>query len=162
MTITLKKSITKPSILNITRDNGTSTWSKLHKGLETHDLAHYAVESTLGFTKAFYGIINSGYNINDFALPREQRPNAVRPENLHNEAIITEHIVNLLEIELLNSGLNENFIENLQDILKAHNLPFPSGLNHESLDSIRNIYHKLYNQWLILDDTQEICIDFKP
>ena len=66
LTITLKKMLTKPSILSITRNDGSTTWSKLHRGLETHDLAHYAVESTLRFSKAFYGIINEGYNISDF------------------------------------------------------------------------------------------------
>jgi hypothetical protein len=66
LTITLKKMLTKPSILSSTRNDGSTTWSKLHRGLETHDLAHYAVESTLRFSKAFYGIINEGYNISDF------------------------------------------------------------------------------------------------
>ena len=66
MTITLKKMLTKPSIHSITGNDGSKTWSKLHRGLETHDLAHYAVESTLLFSKAFYGIINEGDNINDF------------------------------------------------------------------------------------------------
>ena len=40
MTITLKKMLTKPSIFSSTRNDGSTTWSKLHRGLETHDLAH--------------------------------------------------------------------------------------------------------------------------
>ena len=102
--IILKKSIKKSSVLTITRSDGSSTWSKLYKGLETHDLAHYAVEKTLCFKHAFYSIIDNGFNISDFAAPRQQRPFAVRSENLHTEAIVTEHIVNLLEVEFLNSG----------------------------------------------------------
>ncbi len=162
MTITLKKMITKPSILTIVRNDGTSTWSKLHRGLETHDLAHYAVESALNFTKAFYGIINEGYKVSDFALPKEQRPFAVRPENLHPDALITEHIVNMLEIELLNSGYNDHFIEELESILKNNNLDFPHNLNDETLKEIRKVYHNLYNQWLVLTEGQELSIDFKP
>ena len=162
MTITLKKMVTKPSIITIVRKDGTSTWSKLHKGLETHDLAHYAVESTLNFTKAFYGIINEGSTITDFELPKEQRPFVVRPENLHPEALITEHIVNLLEVELLNSGYNDNFIKELDNILKTNSLVFPNNLNDDSLNKIRNVYHNLYNQWLILAEGEELNIDFKP
>jgi len=162
MTITLKKMIAKPSILTIVRSDGSSTWSKLYPGLETHDIAHYAVESTLNFTKAFYGIINEGYNIRDFELPKEQRPIAVRTENLHPEAQITEHIVNLLEVELLNSGYNNNFIEELDSILKTNNLAFPHNLNDDTLNEIRKVYYNLYNQWLILTEGQELLLGFKP
>lgn len=162
MLISLKKRFTKPCILTITRSDGSMTWSKLHKGLETHDLAHFAVESTLNFSKAFYGIINDGYDINDFQLPRDQRPFAVRPENLHQEAIITEHIVNLLEIELLNSGYNDDFIEKLRDILIQNDLSFPQNLFPESLDKIRATYHNLYNQWLVLEDGDKLNIEFTP
>ncbi|WP_347922337.1 hypothetical protein [Pontimicrobium sp. SW4] len=162
MTITLKKSTTKSSILTIVRSDGSSTWSKLHRGLETHDLAHYAVESTLKFNKAFYGIINDGYTVADFELPKEQRPFAVRVENLHPDAIITEHIVNMLEVELLNSGFNDHFIEALKNILKVNNLEFPNNLNENTLKQIRTTYHKLYNQWLALTDDQELKINFQP
>lgn len=162
MLIILKKLLTKPSILSITRNDNSTTWSKLHKGLETHDLAHYAVESCLKFKHAFYGIINQGYQISDFELPKNKRPFAVRPENLHQEAIVTEHIVNLLEVELLNSGLNTHFIKVLKLILKNNSLYFPKGLTPNKLDEIRGIYHNLYNQWMSLNNNEELTINFKP
>ncbi len=162
MLITLKKQFAKPSILTIVRNDGSVTWSKLHRGLETHDLAHFAVESTLNFSNAFYGIINEGYQISDFELPKNKRPFAVHPENLHQDAIITEHIVNLLEVEFLNSGFNSNFIEELKDILTHNNLPFPRNLNAETLKVIRNTYHDLYNKWLLLSDDEELKIEFTP
>lgn len=158
--IVIKKDQQKQSILTIFRSDGSSTWTKLHRGLETHDIAHYAVESTLGFTRAFYGIINDGYTIDDFIAPKEQRKNAVKPENLHSEALITEHIVNLLEIELLNSGFNDNFLNELSTILAENNLPFPKNLNTESLTIIRNTYHNFYNQWLTLNDGKTLEIVF--
>jgi len=158
--IALKKGIQKPSILTIYRSDGSLTWSKLHKGLETHDLAHYAVESTLKFTKAFYGIIDEGYTIQDFEAPKAQRKTAVQPEHLHPEALITEHIVNLLEVELLNSGLNTNFIEDLNSILQENDLTFPKALSFEVLLKIRETYHHLYNQWLILNENEELNISF--
>jgi len=155
--ITLKKGIQKPSILSIYRTDGSLTWSKLHKGLETHDLAHYAVEKTLKFTNAFYGIIDEGYTIQDFEAPKAQRKIAVQPEHLHPEALITEHIVNLLEVELLNSGYNENFLKDLRKILTQNALPFLDSLTLDTLTHIRNLYHKLYNKWLVLDEDE--CLD---
>jgi hypothetical protein len=154
--------ISKPCVLTIVRDDGTSTWSKLNSGLETHDLAHYAVESTLQFGNAFYGLINKGFSVADFELPKDQRPIAVRPENLHPEALITEHIVNLLEIELLNSGFNNMFIEELEAILKTSQLNTPKNLDDNVLNDIRKTYHSLYNQWLVLTDGQELKLEFKP
>jgi len=135
---------------------------RLHRGLETHDLAHYAVESALRFSKAFYGIINEGYNISNFELPKDQKPFAVKPENLQKEAIVTEHIVNLLEVEFLNSGHNDMFIKELEAVLKDNNLPFPKNLTEVTLHTIRNSYQNVYNQWLVLNEDQELRIDFKP
>lgn len=162
MTIVFKKMIKKPTVLSITRSDGTTTWSKLHRGLETHDLAHYAVESTLQFDNAFYGLINKGFSVADFELPKEQRPEGVRPENLHENAISTEHIVNLLEVEFRNSGFNANFLEDLSEILKKKALSYPKLLNPKSLNQIRTTYRDLVNQWLSLEEGQELCIDFKP
>jgi hypothetical protein len=162
MVIVLKKMNSKPSVLIITRSDGTTTWSKLHRGLETHDLAHYAVESTLQFNNAFYGLINKGFTVADFELPKEQRPKEVQPQHLHENAIITEHLVNLLEVELMNSGLNTNFLFDLSEILKKNALSFPKLLNTETLKQIRTTYHNLVNQWSNLEEGQELRIDFMP
>jgi len=161
MIIVLKKMIDKPSVLSITRSDGTTTWSKLHRGLETHDLAHYAVESTLRFDNAFYGLINRGFTVADFELPKEQRPKDVQPEHLHENALITEHVVNLLEVEFRNSGFNPNFLEDLSKILKKNALSYPKLLNTESLNQIRTTYHNLVNQWLALNENEILIINFK-
>ena len=86
----------KPSILNCIRENGTNTWAKMYPGIEAHDLGHYAVETILEFKNAFYSMIAQGTNIEDFELPRKQRPAKVLPQNLDAEAFISEHLVNLL------------------------------------------------------------------
>jgi hypothetical protein len=158
--IIIKKGINKSSIITIFREDGSSTWSKLHRGLETHDIAHFAVESTLSFKNAFYGLINQGFTIEDFAAPKHIRPESVKPENLLPEAIITEHIVNLLEVELLNSGLNYSFLEDLSTILKNNNLICPKLLNTKTLKEIRYIYHNLFNKWSVLNEGEELQFNF--
>lgn len=159
MKIIVQKKLGKQSILKIIRDDGTSTWSKLHVGMETHDLCHYAVEHVLEFKNAFYGIINKGFEIGDFELPRDQRPFQVQPTNLHNEALITEHIVNLLEVELLNAGRNDTFIEQLELILEENNLIKPSNLNEKTLLKIRQCYQSLVAKWQQLANENSLELD---
>ncbi len=81
MKIQFKKGKDK-STLHCIRKDGTATWSTIYQGMEIHDLAHFAVETELGFKKAFYGLLASGYAIQDFALPRAKRPKSLLPENL--------------------------------------------------------------------------------
>ncbi len=156
MIIQLKKRISKPSILTCIRDDQSTTWSKLHKGIETHDLAHYAVEKIMGFTKAFYGILNEGYEIADFELPKDKRPEKLQPKNLDVSAIQTEHIVNLLQTEFLNSGEDSNFINSLRTILKDDGIPFPEDFDTNKLNQIRKLYSELLFKWGSLGDNEQL------
>lgn len=76
----------------------------MYPGIEAHDQGHFAMEKVLGFKNAFYGMIARGANIEDFELPREQRPEEVIPENLRPEALISEHFVNLLMVKTQNTS----------------------------------------------------------
>ncbi|GAA4276694.1 hypothetical protein [Aquimarina mytili] len=156
MIIQLKKRISKPSILTCIRDDQSTTWSKLHKGIETHDLAHYAVEKVMGFTNAFYGILNKGYDITDFELPKGKRPEPLQPKNLDASAIQTEHIVNLLLVEFSNSGEDSAFIDSLKSILAENNIPFPKGFDMSKLDEIRQLYSELLFAWGSLGDNEHL------
>jgi uncharacterized C2H2 Zn-finger protein len=56
-------------LLRCTRADGTVTWQKqserhaLH--FTHHDLTHFAVETTLGYGQGFFGLIASGWDIED-------------------------------------------------------------------------------------------------
>lgn len=162
MLIRLKKSKdpSQASTITITRTDGSSTWAKLHRGMETHDLAHYAVEKVLGFKKAFYSIIEAGYNINDFTLPKEARPTALLTKNLDPEALITEHIVNLLEIERYQQTAPEGFLINLKMVLTKDELPLPILLDEQSLARIRKMYLGLVEKWNHLNTNDVLEINF--
>ena len=97
--ITFKKHQNKPNTLSCTRQDGSKTWSKIHPGLAIHDLIHYAVETTLDFQNAFYGLLAQGFNIEDFSLPRAERPVELLPKNLPSEALYTEFLVGLFQME---------------------------------------------------------------
>ena len=61
MQIRLKKGRDGPDSLACVREDGTSTWRRIQRGLAFHDLAHYAVETELGLTEGFYGLVASGW-----------------------------------------------------------------------------------------------------
>jgi hypothetical protein len=88
---------TKPKsvpVLTCVRDDGSTTYAKSAHGayFGYHDLLHYAVENTLGFRDAFFGLIAQGRSIQSFAEPGAAR-------TLPAEAIIADHIVGLLQQE---------------------------------------------------------------
>ena len=63
LTIRLTKGRDSRSVLTCTRPDGSTTWSKVSDYFPTHDLAHYAVETTLGISRGFYGLILEGWDI---------------------------------------------------------------------------------------------------
>ncbi len=78
-------------MLTCVREDGTVTWSKSGHGgfFGPHDLMHYAVETTLGLRRAFFGLIADGWDVTTFEEPGI----AAR---LPAEALHAEQIVNLL------------------------------------------------------------------
>ena len=63
------------------RDDGTRTWGKLHPFFPEHDLTHFAVEGVLGLTEAFFGLVRSGWQLDDFSTPglRARLPELTAP-----------------------------------------------------------------------------------
>jgi hypothetical protein len=66
MVLRFKKGADGGGTTTMLRDDGTSTWQPATPYFVFHDLMHYAVESTLGFTHAFLGLIAGGKDIQDF------------------------------------------------------------------------------------------------
>ena len=64
--------------ITLTRADGTVTWQRQKGSLAmvfpSHDLTHYAVEQTLGYRGAFYGLVADGWEISDFATPWPRGP----------------------------------------------------------------------------------------
>lgn len=152
LTIQLHKQFNKPTILKCIRADKSETWSKLHPNTEYHDLAHIAVEKSLGFKNAFYGLVSQGVNISDFELPENQKPEALKGPNLPKESLVTEHLVNLLTIEQFNTGDTIDFIAQTQTILKENNLPFPDNLTADTLTTIRTQFKHLISEWNNLEN----------
>jgi len=78
LTIRIKRHSDGSASLTCTRRDGSSTWQRQAGSLgmvfPPHDLTHFAVETTLGYGGAFYGLIADGWEISDFAKPWARGP----------------------------------------------------------------------------------------
>jgi hypothetical protein len=140
--IQLKKGRDGPPTLACVRADGTRTWSKVHPFFPVHDLTHCAVESVLGFREAFFGLVASGRDIDDF-----DRPGSA--SRLPTEAVVAEHIVGVFDME---RGVGQAFGETefnrgLNDALRAHGLPEFRPLSEEELHRIRSLRGELVSRW---------------
>ena len=61
-----------------------------------HDLHHLALESVLGFSSGFYGLVEKGWNITDFGTPWPRGP---IPNEDQYEAQLAETVAALLDHE---------------------------------------------------------------
>jgi len=142
-------------IISCTRTNGTVTWKQSSSFFVMHDLCHYAAETTMGFKNSFFGMLAFGIDISEFDLPKEQRGFP-----LSDEALFTEHLVNLLLIDY-SQGRIENFI----GILFEHEeLKNKTGLLKEllaeQLENIRLKCDELNQQWNLLPEEQTLELIF--
>jgi len=92
MVIQLKKGRDGPATLACVRVDGTRTWGKEHPFFPVHDITHCAVESVLGFEHAFFGLIATGWDIDDFEKPGASRRMPV-------QALVAEHVVGVFDRE---------------------------------------------------------------
>ena len=94
--IRLKRHPDGSASLTCTRRDGSVTWQRQHGStalvMPTHDLTHFAVESTLGFRHGFFGLLADGWEITDFATPWPRGP-------LPDDAVVVELIVGFFDAE---------------------------------------------------------------
>ena len=72
LTIRFIKRGSKLPLLQCVRENGSETIAEIVVGPE-HDLAHFAIETMLGFKSAFYGMVATGFDIQDFNIQSATR-----------------------------------------------------------------------------------------
>lgn len=92
----IKKNESGAGSLSCERSDGSVTWQR-HSGrngafFAVHDLTHYAVETTLSCRQGFFGLVASGWDIDDFGHPWPKGP-------LPKEAQRVELIIQFLDLE---------------------------------------------------------------
>lgn len=142
MHIRLKRGRDAASTLSCVRADGSRTWAQVHPFFPRHDLTHYAVESVLGLTEAFFGLVASGWDLDAFAHPGAAR-------RLPPEALLAEHVVGLLDRErampepMLAGAFNEALRAAHPDAVAHPAIPIDGA----ALDRIRTLRDTLTAQW---------------
>ena len=142
----------KPDTLTCIRDDGSVTWTYLHREFALQDLAHYVVETTLGFENAFLGLVAKGYDIPDFNQPKAERPFEI-PE----EAINTEVIVGLLQTDLLES-LRGN--ADRCELLRDYEALLPVKITDAQLETMQQKLQALLQKWQDLQPGESMTLLF--
>lgn len=140
--------------LSVTRNDGSVTHTRLSMPPE-HDLVHYAVESTLGLQDSFYGLIARGWNIEAF-----NRPGLTRIGDLPLQAIQTEFIVGLLQVELRNGVPCEDFNAELARACEGKGLEPPPPISEADLSAIRAAISDLLTRYH--NSTNGVTLEFPP
>ncbi|MCI0659000.1 MAG: hypothetical protein L0170_18255 [Acidobacteria bacterium] len=155
MIIQLKKGRDAASTLACIRADGSRTWGKLHPFFPLHDLTHCATESVLEFREGFFGLVASGWNIDDFAVKGATK-------RLPLQAGWAESIVGILDQE---RGMGRvlsasEFNEALAESLRGQEVAAFRELKEEELTRIRALRGRLFEQWRVLPAGETLEVEF--
>lgn len=149
------------AILKCVRPDGSETWQK-QQGQSAaffplHDLTHYAVESELGIRDAFYGLIASGWTIDETG----QRGVAAR---LPLDALFVESVVGTLDTERASGSrwTAAEFNESIARHAARGGRPAPRPLTDDDLARIRRRRAELFTQWHELPARRALELIFAP
>ncbi|HTL94397.1 MAG TPA: hypothetical protein VL157_02570 [Gemmatimonadaceae bacterium] len=146
--IRIKRATDGSAALTCVRPDGSVTWQRQQGRLgaffPTHDLTHYAVETTLGYRQGFFGLIADGWEIADFETAKGDIPQEAREAEL---------VVGVFEMELRmgrgwsNTELREQGERYAASTRPERNrIPLPA-LSDDDIARIRALRASAFEQW---------------
>ena len=139
----------KPDTLTCVRDDGSVTWTHLHRGFVRHDFAHYVIETTLGLGNAFFGLVAKGYDIPDFNAPK-----STRPFEIPIDAMNLESVVALLQADSSDGETGRD------GLFECHSASLPMDITDEQLEVMRQRLRVLLERWRDLQPGDSIALRF--
>lgn len=146
--VEIAKSPDSTGLLRCTRGDGTVTWQKQPKHgahFALHDLTHFAVETVLGYSGGFFGLISQGWELDDTTGKGAREP-------LPPEAVEVERIVGLFDAER-GSGS--------QWSVEEFNAFAPRRLTEEDIRKIRARRGELFQRWREVPAGQKLQLEFQ-
>jgi len=159
LSVRLKKNADGTAALTCVRPDGSTTWHS-PKGAQghffaLHDLTHYAVETTLGVSRGFYGVVASGWDISDFGKPEKRG-------QLPADAGWVELIVGFLDME---RAMGEMY--SAADWNEKARLYYDTNggqpvreLGDDELNAIRDRRRELFSLWAAVPPGGTLELDF--
>ena len=156
MQIRLKKGRDGPDSLACVREDGTSTWKRLQRGLAFHDLAHFAVESELAITDGFFGLVESGWTFDELVAAEERK-------RIPANAIWVEFAVNAFLTEAMSGEVHDEdaFHGNLAQSAAKSGFALPRRLSAEEIAKIRGRIVSLVSRWRALPLGETLVLEFR-
>ena len=131
----------KPPTLTCLRDDGSCTWQRSSDYFARHDLIHYAVETTLGYREAFFGLVAQGRDLDAFGTRDGVNDVYTLEEGW------AEGLVGLLQLPSFGTPLSdEEMTRLLATICAGHGAPVPP-ITTEQLAQIRSRVRALHETW---------------
>jgi hypothetical protein len=149
LTVQISKRTDGGGVLRCTRANGSVTWQKQKTShaahFALHDLTHFAVESTLGYRRGFFGLIAEGWEIDDTTGKGSRGP-------LPPEAGEVELIVGVFDMERASGTLvtAEDFA--------SHG---PRRLTEAQIAQVRSYRGELFSRWFALEPGGTLDLRFE-
>lgn len=141
-------------MLRCVRADGSVSWQKQEQHsafFALHDLTHFAVESELGFRRAFFGLIAEGWEIEETTGKGARGP-------LPTEAIVAECIVGALDAERTSGDVwsAEDFNHHLAIHFDSARMLRPRTLTDDELSRIRARRAELFAQWRAIEPGESL------
>jgi hypothetical protein len=149
--IELTKRTDGGAALRCVRADGSVTWQR-HRGRQAaffpvHDLAHLAVESVLGATSGFYGLVAAGWDIEDTTGKGSRGA-------IPAEAMRIERLVGLLDLE--RAGAARWTADELNAQLGGEPM-----IDDENLERVRTRTAELITRWSSLPPGETLVLPFE-
>jgi hypothetical protein len=155
MQLRVSKHLDKPHTLLYRRDNGTETWMASDEFFVRHDLSHYAIEKTLGYRRAFLGMVNEGMDIRAF----EDR-NVRSQMAISAEAGWAENMANLFLMETAQGVVNDFNAVLTEAFVRIGAAVGPAYLSEEEIAAIRSLLKQLLADWAALPVGETLVLEF--
>ena len=155
MKIIIKKKAGNKHTISYIREGFEDYWIEADDFLVLHDLCHYAIETTLQYKNAFWGLIAGG--INPSIFENKETRDALA---LTNEAWYAEHLANLLLIEFT-QGEFKDINAMLEQSFQQQNPRIPTiQFSIIVVEEIRTILHTLIENWRKVEVGDYLILDF--
>lgn len=158
--IRIKKKTDGSAALTCIRPDGSTTWQRqegqLGRFFPLHDLTHYAVETVLGFPRAFYGLLAEGWDISDFGTSGARG-------KIPDEAGLAEGIVGYFDLERMTGERDtaDEMNANLQSVRADRGLPPTSfRLTDDQIARIRALRADLFARWKAVPPGEVLELSF--
>ena len=159
MRVTIDKRMDGSVVLKFTRKDGSEDWQKQHGPTAAffplHDLTHYSVETELGIARAFYGLVASGWSIEDTTGKGTRGP-------IPDDALFVESVVGTLDTERASGSrwTAEEFNENTARQMAKGGRAALRLLTDDDLSRIRKRRAELFSAWQELAPGRTLELNF--